>query len=225
MIMRAGIQTVQCKTLGLLLRLLPSYAFPDARMSISKHMALGISLGGHTAWQLVLHEPRIAAVATIIGCPDYVRLMEYRAKQAGISFAGISFAGEGVGYLPQTLLEYVREWDPAAMLKSYIDAKGSRDAALTEIRDSFGATIGGKKLLVLSGANDMLVPHHTSEPFPHLIANATDTKLGLSKDKRFELRTGVYAGVEHDAPPHMISDAVEWLVLEASTRCIECEIR
>jgi pimeloyl-ACP methyl ester carboxylesterase len=34
---------------------------------------LGVSLGGHAAWQVFFNEPRVTAAAVIIGCPDYIR--------------------------------------------------------------------------------------------------------------------------------------------------------
>jgi len=34
---------------------------------------LGISLGGHAAWQVFFNDPRVIAAMVIIGCPDYMR--------------------------------------------------------------------------------------------------------------------------------------------------------
>jgi hypothetical protein len=34
---------------------------------------LGVSLGGHAAWQVFFNEPRVTAAVVIIGCPDYIR--------------------------------------------------------------------------------------------------------------------------------------------------------
>ena len=41
--------------------------------SIGLHLVLGISLGGHAAWQVFFNEPRVTAAIVIIGCPDYMR--------------------------------------------------------------------------------------------------------------------------------------------------------
>jgi len=51
-----------------------SYIFqgPD-EPSIDQHLVLGISLGGHSAWQVLFNEPRVTAAVIIIGCPDYMR--------------------------------------------------------------------------------------------------------------------------------------------------------
>jgi pimeloyl-ACP methyl ester carboxylesterase len=53
---------------------LGSYIFngPDGP-SIDQHLVLGVSLGGHAAWQVLFNEPRVAAAVVIIGCPDYMR--------------------------------------------------------------------------------------------------------------------------------------------------------
>lgn len=39
---------------------------------IDRYMVLGISLGGHSAWQVLFSEPRVTAGVVIIGCPDYI---------------------------------------------------------------------------------------------------------------------------------------------------------
>jgi pimeloyl-ACP methyl ester carboxylesterase len=59
---------------SLLIDHLGSYIFhgPDSP-TIDEHLVLGISLGGHAAWQVFFHEPRVTAAIVIIGCPDYLR--------------------------------------------------------------------------------------------------------------------------------------------------------
>ena len=39
---------------------------------IDSNLVLGVSLGGHSAWQLLFAEPRVTAGAIVIGCPDYM---------------------------------------------------------------------------------------------------------------------------------------------------------
>ena len=58
---------------SLLIDHLGSYVFngPDAPL-IEQHLVLGISLGGHAAWQVLFNEPRVTAAVVIIGCPDYM---------------------------------------------------------------------------------------------------------------------------------------------------------
>jgi dienelactone hydrolase len=33
---------------------------------------MGVSLGGHAAWQVLFNDPRVTAGVVIIGCPDYM---------------------------------------------------------------------------------------------------------------------------------------------------------
>jgi hypothetical protein len=60
-----------------LLDLLEGYLFPRADHTgqgrhIDSNLVLGVSLGGHCAWQLLFSEPRITAGVVVIGCPDYM---------------------------------------------------------------------------------------------------------------------------------------------------------
>lgn len=54
-------------------------AKPDSgKRHIDHNMVLGVSLGGHSAWQLLFAEPRVTAGVMVIGCPDYMRKFETR---------------------------------------------------------------------------------------------------------------------------------------------------
>lgn len=39
---------------------------------IDNNLVLGVSLGGHSAWQLLFADPRVTAGVIVIGCPDYM---------------------------------------------------------------------------------------------------------------------------------------------------------
>jgi dienelactone hydrolase len=59
---------------SLLIDHLPSYVFNAVESPpIKQHLVLGISLGGHAAWQVLFADPRVTAGVVIIGCPDYIR--------------------------------------------------------------------------------------------------------------------------------------------------------
>lgn len=59
---------------SLLMDHLGSYVFSTpGEPVIEQHFVMGISLGGHAAWQVLFHEPRVSAAVVIIGCPDYMR--------------------------------------------------------------------------------------------------------------------------------------------------------
>jgi hypothetical protein len=48
--------------------------------TIDQHLVLGISLGGHSAWQLMFRDERVTAGVEVIGCPDYIGEMQRRCK-------------------------------------------------------------------------------------------------------------------------------------------------
>ena len=59
---------------SLLIDHLGSYVFHDEdERVIEQNLVLGISLGGHAAWQVFFNDPRVTAAIVIIGCPDYMR--------------------------------------------------------------------------------------------------------------------------------------------------------
>ena len=67
---------------SLLIDHLGSYVFVDTDGPvIENHLVMGISLGGHAAWQVFFNDPRITAAVIIIGCPDYIRNLSTLALQ------------------------------------------------------------------------------------------------------------------------------------------------
>jgi fermentation-respiration switch protein FrsA (DUF1100 family) len=84
-------------------------------------------------------EQRLSVVVPIVGCPDYLALMQHRAEASGLHF--------GPPTLPDSLLELIRRESPT-----------STPAA---DRNPFF----GKKILVLAGGKDKLVPWAFSESF------------------------------------------------------------
>ncbi len=54
---------------SVLMDVLPAYLFPDGGVQVAHHLVLGVSLGGHSAWQLVFADPRITAAVVVVGCP------------------------------------------------------------------------------------------------------------------------------------------------------------
>ena len=39
--------------------------------TVADHACLGVSLGGHAAWQAIFGDKRVTAAVPVIGCPDY----------------------------------------------------------------------------------------------------------------------------------------------------------
>ncbi|KFY74205.1 hypothetical protein V499_05765 [Pseudogymnoascus sp. VKM F-103] len=54
--------------------------FQGVMPEIGRNLVLGVSLGGHAAWQVLFAEPRVEAGVVVIGCPDYMREFPYPAS-------------------------------------------------------------------------------------------------------------------------------------------------
>lgn len=166
--------------MSLLIDYLPAYIFPKSEQSVSTHLALGVSLGGHATWSCLFHEPRIRTGISIIGSPDYINLMADRARLSKLSSwtdsdpPGSQFLGSE--HFPLSLLETVRKYDPAALLLSHTQI-AAKDAALKEgplpdpseqdkerLRPLLTCALAGKRILNISGGADKLVPYYRSEP-------------------------------------------------------------
>jgi len=163
---------------------LPALLFPEGEYVIKHNVVMGVSLGGHSTWMTLLHEPRVEAACVVIGCADYVKLMEQRAAQSGIAGYKTGACRE----FPKTLLDVVERYDPAALKR----VEGEEEVA---------RRVRGKKLLVLSGAEDKLVPYAAQESFVKWLEGVEGVDV---VDKVFE-------GVGH-AYPDSIEDAfLNWL--------------
>lgn len=63
---------------GLLMDALMGYLGPELEgggwreVRVDQHLVLGVSLGGHSAWQLMMAEKRVTAGVIIVGCPDFM---------------------------------------------------------------------------------------------------------------------------------------------------------
>jgi pimeloyl-ACP methyl ester carboxylesterase len=211
------------------------YLFPDAdgKRKIDQHLALGVSLGGHSVWQLMFADSRVTAGVVVIGCPDYMskwrvfpalpemsasdiiadllsdrarlsRLSTYSAQDAGASFLGSRD-------FPPSLVGACKKFDPKAIFLGTsavpeARATGTADEAAKQIlRDR----LRGKKFLLCSGGDDKLVPYRCSEPFLQWFKQATATwyaEEGVSVDDR------IYPGVGHEFSADMVADAVQFVL-------------
>lgn len=215
-----------------LITYLPAYAFPTGAHTMSSHMVLGISLGGHAAWHCLLHDQRINTGIIVIGCADYVRLMSHRAEKSKLETwrssdpAGAKFLGSKD--FPPALLAATDAYDPAGLLMGEIVAapSGSWDSTRKDeylrspsereqrrlmplMRDH----LRGKRIFNLAGGSDKLVPYGASEPFLGWLKTAIAP--GGWFDGRTQgtsLKDKVYEGVGHDMSSQMLKDAVDYIV-------------
>lgn len=182
--------------MSFLIDYLPAYLFPLGERTVDRWGVAGISLGGHSAWILLgggeivgscqnqgietlcFTDTRIQVGIPIIGCPDYVKLMQHRAETCGIIFDAPN--------IPTTFLKTMSKTNPA-----------SKDYATLERSNPFL----GKKILVLSGAEDKLVPWVASQEFyDHL-------EVGAEGVKELLLQTG--AG--HECTGEMVDAAARFV--------------
>lgn len=123
-------------------------------------------------------EPRLTVGIPVIGCPDYLTLMELRADKHGIPLAP--------PYMPSSLRAYIQTHDPVAS-----------DYASTSASNPFG----GKRILVLSGAEDPLVQWTASATF------VKGLQLGASGRKEVK----VLEGVKHEYTAAMRETAIQFI--------------
>ncbi|CAI6097634.1 unnamed protein product [Clonostachys chloroleuca] len=172
------------------------------RENVDGHVVLGWSLGGHAAWQAWLGEERVDAAVSVIGSPDFMGLMGGRAAGSKLD-CGAQFLGSR--FFPRDLVAVCKANDPKGFLFSdsplpqlpLSEAERSRLSALVDSRG-----LRSKKLLLLSGGDDQLVPHKFTAPFVKVLAEVG----GLQVDDR------VFDGVGHWFSAEMVEQAVEFLV-------------
>ncbi|TFY72054.1 hypothetical protein EVG20_g977 [Dentipellis fragilis] len=178
-----GIQTGTSRDVSFVIDFLPSYLFPNAERTIGTWAVSGISLGGHATWLALRNDPRVRIGIPIIGCPDYTRLLAPRAAAAGLTLSP--------PYFPASLRELVQRSDPIGV--------------------AFRSTVPGenpflgKRILVLSGGADTLVPWAASQEFVD----------GLEVGPQGRKKVHVCEGVEHAYPPEMKEEMLEFFWEEA----------
>lgn len=202
---------------------LESYIFtvpsPNTPHHITKHLALGISLGGHAAWHCILSDPRITAAVVGIGCPDYTRVMTDRARLSKLeTYTSTSPPGStflGSADFPPALQAAIAQYDPAGLLlpnsfnpssPSTLDPPPEKEK-WERFKLLLRERLHGKQILNLSGKVDKLVPYAAGEPFLDALKKALKEEPGLEigfEDVLFE-------GVGHAFPPSMAEKATGWI--------------
>ncbi|KZT02542.1 alpha/beta-hydrolase [Laetiporus sulphureus 93-53] len=166
-----AIYTGTSKDVSFLIDFLPSYLYPSGERAVAQWLVGGISLGGHATWYTLRNEPRVKTGIPIIGCPDYIKLMAERAEKNGVPFVP--------PYIPKSLLDFIQTHDAAAAPYTSTDSSNP---------------FLGKKVLVLSGADDKLVPWTASQDFVE----------GLNVGESGVKQVVVAPGVGHECTPDMV---------------------
>jgi len=188
---------------------LPAYIFPNDEYKISQNICAGVSLGGHATWLTLVHEPRVTSGVVVIGCPDYQRVMTHRAEKSRLE----SWTGEdpessflGSQHFPTGLLHILHRVDPTGFI--YNSAKTD-----LERKQRLGKTLGGKKLLILSGGADKLVPYDSSKPFlDWLKTEKPILQDGKESSMVVNMRDVVYEGVGHECTEEMVEELVTFVL-------------
>ncbi|KAI0400207.1 hypothetical protein F4802DRAFT_504199 [Xylaria palmicola] len=179
---------------------------------IDTNLVLGVSLGGHSAWQLLFAEPRVTAGVIVIGCPDYMNMIQDRARlsklQTFTADNGVSFVGSKD--FPKSLIEACKKYDPKAMLFDTAEIPAQLSTPEQDrLRAVFDSKIRGKRFQVLSGGADKLVPYNAGRQFLEFFKNATG---GWYKDGNVYVEDNVYAGVGHEFNREMREAAVRFVL-------------
>ena len=191
--------------------------FPDSSYEINRHIVCGISLGGHATWQSLFREERVRAAISVIGCPNYVHLMQDRAK--------ISETPEwrdkdwfGSTQFPNGLIEAVRKHDPVGMITrdlckpaeiSTFFNKSQHPETNKIMRARLTEALQGKTFLNMSGADDQLVPYRTSQGFVEWLSSTLATP---ESTINFKFQNKIYEGVGHAISPNMAKDIDQFVV-------------
>jgi len=152
--------------------------FPNDNCKVITWGVAGISLGGHSAWIALSQDPRITVGIPIIGCPNYLELIKHRAHTSLIAFQA--------PHIPNSLISLINKSDPASKDFKSLDASSN--------------PFYGKKILVLSGKDDRLVPWNASEGF----VDALEVGPGVKK-------VFVQEGIGHACTKEMIHEAASFV--------------
>jgi hypothetical protein len=189
-----SIQYGTAQDVSLLVSLLPAYL--PAALRVELWACVGVSLGGHSTWLALLHDPRIAVGVPIIGCCDYLSLMRNRLRGSDEAINEETEAERK--YLPDGLKSALR----------LLDAGGMGEPAVQRLKT--------RKLLVLCGSDDRLVPYHCSQPFIERLQRAMADELEAAAD-HLHHQSGVCevvveTGKGHELTDSMVTAAGDWLL-------------
>ncbi|KAI1632371.1 hypothetical protein F4809DRAFT_645477 [Biscogniauxia mediterranea] len=180
---------------------------------VDQNLVLGVSLGGHSAWQLLFAEPRVTAGVMVIGCPDYMNLMQDRARLSKLQTwsatdNGASFFGSRD--FPDALIAACKKFDPKGIVFGTGEISCAPSAAEQDrIRSALDSRVRGKKFQVLSGGADKLVPYAAAKPFLDFLKTAAAS---WYKDGAVSVEDNVYQGVGHEFNAEMRKDATRFIL-------------
>lgn len=124
------------RDVSFLIDFLPSSGvFAQEQHTITDWFVAGVSLGGHATWLTLAHDPRLTLGIPIIGSPNMLALLSNRAKSLPPPWGPVPMTAP---FFPRSILDLIARIDPVNV----------NPVAWT-----------GKKICVLSGRDDTLVPY------------------------------------------------------------------
>ncbi|KAI4191776.1 MAG: hypothetical protein LQ348_003428 [Seirophora lacunosa] len=205
---------------SLLMTYLSSYIFPSSDRAIVMNLVLGVSLGGHAAWQCLVHDARISAAIIVIGCPDYFSLMSDRARLSKLA-SWVDSPAPGTHFLgsrdfPAGLVTAVEMHDPAAMLLGKVDGpirqiddEPPSPVEQAKLLPLMKRLFQGKRILNLSGSTDKLVPYKCGEGFIRWL-RAAAAPGGWFAD-RVHVEDILFENVGHQMSQEMVVEAIRFI--------------
>lgn len=125
-------------------------------------------------------DPRFQIGIAMLGCPSYRVLMKHRAARSNLPYAP--------PYMPQSLLDLLERTDP--------------DSVPSTSENPSENPYIGKKILVLHGEKDELVPWESCKPFVE--------KLEVGEDGHKSVQIEPDRG--HEISSYMVGELVKWIV-------------
>ncbi|KAI8956593.1 hypothetical protein F5Y11DRAFT_153427 [Daldinia sp. FL1419] len=183
------------------------------RRRIDHNMILGISLGGHSAWQLLFADPRVTAGVIVIGCPDYMALLKDRARLSQLrAFNAPDYGASFIGSkdFPEALVSACKKYDPKGTLFGTDEITlPTTSEEQQRLRPLLRPRVSGKRFQILSGGADKLVPYNLGEPFIRFFKTAADS---WYKDGGIYVEDNVYPTAGHEFNAEMRNDAARFIL-------------
>lgn len=165
-----SIQMGTASDVSLTIDYLETFLYPKGDHTLTQFLCAGISLGGHSTWLVLSHEPRVQAGCPIIGCPDFLTLVTGRAEALG---------GMTKEMMPDSLRATIKRLDPKT------------------------ANMSGKRILILSGKKDKLVPFDKGAAFVEELKAVAGS-----------VQVEIYDGVGHRCTEAMIEELSKFVSRE-----------
>ena len=179
-----------------------------------QNVVLGISLGGHACWHVLMQDERFSTAIITIGCPDYAKLMSDRARlskrKTWLDGQGKSFFGSKD--FPDGLVKAVSRFDPAGVVFGRLDelTKKGEDGRYEDLGEEekramerlLREKFANKRILNLSGGSDKLVPYAMGKGFLDWLKKKTGRNGPF--DVGLMIEDVVIEGAGHEVPPEMV---------------------